>query len=202
MQNYFKYSAFIALSIVLTVGAGCSLLKNGKTPSTNTNQSNTNVSVDATNTDTDTDAVLSLDDEDATADTSQTTTDTVTTDVFGEDMELVQRYPDSVRSYYSKNELETDITYQTTASQDDVRKFYKEALTKDNAWTVSEEATDYVEFSRGDDNNPEYLTVYLTPYKNLLEYELVYEPPYTEEQLKQLESSDDSTDIDEDTIQQ
>lgn len=186
MQNYFKYGAFAFLGILLTIGGGCSLIKTKTATPTNVNQANVNAN---SNTDS-----VSVDNEDDTVDAAQTDTDVVTSDVFGEDMKLADRYPNSIRSYYSKNELETDVTYQTTASQDDVRTFYKDSLTKDAVWTVSEEATDYVEFSKGDDTNPEYLTVYLTPYKNILEYELVYEPPYTEEQLKQLEADNDDTD--------
>lgn len=194
MSHYLKRTLYISLGILLTTGTGCSLIKSQKTTPPNTNQASTNVSATVNVNDTDVNDTLSEDSQDDNADTSQTDTDVVTNDVFGEDMTIVQRYPNSIRSYYSKNELETDVTYQTTASQDDIRKFYKDSLTKDTVWTVSEEATDYIEFSKGDDNNPEYLTVYLTPYKNILEYELVYEPPYTDEQLKQLETNSDDTD--------
>lgn len=184
MRTYLQYSALISLSVLLTIGAGCSNEKsnvNSTAPTSNTTEvSNEQDTVEIT--------------DDETTDTTQTDTTVVTTDVYGEDISTAPRYPNSIRSYYSQNELETAVTYQTTGSQEDIRKYYKDTLTKDT-WTVSEEATDYVEFSRGDENNPEYLTVYLTSYKNVLEYELVYEPPYTEEQLKQLESDEESAEV-------
>lgn len=112
----------------------------------------------------------------------------VTEDVYGKDLDLVERYPDSVRSYYASNEYELDVTYQTTASQEDIRAYYDEQLTA-AGWTNSEEATDYMEYVKGDEDNPEILTLYLTEYteQGIVEYELVYEPALTEEELLELE---------------
>src|SRR3990167_1362160 len=105
MKHYFKYGVVISLGIILTTGAGCSLIQPKPAAPTN-NNSNTNVSVNTNASDPVVDSTL-----DSADDTSKTNTDVVTSDVFGEDMKIVERYPNSIRSYYSKNELETDITY-------------------------------------------------------------------------------------------
>ncbi len=144
-----------SLVLLLAAGMGC-----------NTSTTNTN----ATNTDN------LLVDEDAIV--------VETSDVYGKDIEQVERYPDSIRSYYSKSDYETDVTYQTTADIEDVRAFYNGKLTA-AGWTNSEEATDYMEYTKGDDENPEIMTVYFTSYdsQGILEYELVYEPALSEEEL-------------------
>ncbi|EKD78644.1 MAG: hypothetical protein ACD_41C00306G0014 [uncultured bacterium] len=112
-------------------------------------------------------------------------------DVYGKDLEIVTRYPDSIRSYYSSNEYETDVTYQTTASTEDVRTYYNDAMAA-AGWENSEEATDYMEYLKGDEDNPEIFTVYFTSYddQGIVEYELVYEPALTDEQLQALEEED------------
>lgn len=117
--------------------------------------------------------------------------DVVTADVYGKDLTIVERYPASVRSYYSSNEYETDVTYQTSDSMEDVRSYYNTALTA-AGWENSEEATDYMEYLKGDDANPEIMTVYFTSYDDqaIVEYELVYEPALTAEQLQELENED------------
>lgn len=115
----------------------------------------------------------------------------VAADVYGKDLTVVERYPGSVRSYYSSNEYETDVTYQTTASTEEVRSYFNDTLVA-AGWENSEEATDYMEYLKGDDDNPEIFTVYFTSYdaQGLVEYELVYEPALTEEQLQALEDED------------
>lgn len=117
--------------------------------------------------------------------------DVVTADVYGKDLALVERYPASVRSYYSSNEYETDVTYQTSDSMEDVRSYYHTALTA-AGWENSEEATDYMEYIKGDDANPEIMTVYFTSYasQGIVEYELVHEPALTDGQLQELENED------------
>ncbi len=62
---------------------------------------------------------------------------------------------------------------------------------------MTEEATDYMEYMKGDDDNPGIFTLYLTTYKDqgMLQYELVYEPPYTEEQLAEFEAEEDLEDF-------
>lgn len=115
----------------------------------------------------------------------------VTSDVYGKDLDSVERYPNSIRSYYSSNEYETDVTYQTTATTDDVRAYFNDVLIA-AGWENSEEATDYMEYLKGDEDNPEIFTVYFTNYANqgVVEYELVYEPALTDEQLKELEEEE------------
>ncbi len=117
-------------------------------------------------------------------------------DVYGKDLTVVERYPDSVRSYYSSNEYETDVTYQTSDDQEAVREFYLDALESDG-WEISEDATDYMELLRGEEDNPEIFTLYLTEYQDqgVLEYELVYEPSLTDEQLEELEAEEDEFDL-------
>lgn len=102
-----------------------------------------------------------------------------TEDVYGKDLTQIERYPGSIRSYYSSNDYETDVTYQTTEDVETVRQYYNEQLTA-AGWTNSEEATDYMEYEKGSDTALELITVYFTEYNNgdLLEYELVYEPPF------------------------
>ena len=117
--------------------------------------------------------------------------DVVTEDAYGKDLTMVERYPESMRSYYAASEYETDVSYQTTANQEDVRKFYTDTLTA-AGWTNSEEATDYMEYLKGDESNPEILTLYLTDYKTqgIVEYELVYEPALSAEELTALEAEE------------
>jgi hypothetical protein len=148
---------FLPLSLILLLAAGMSCSGN----TTNTNVANYNTGIV---------------DEDAIA--------VETSDVYGKDIDQIERYPGSIRSYYSKSDYETDVTYQTTAEIEDVRAFYNTKLT-DAGWTNSEEATDYMEYVKGDDENPEIMTVYLTSYdsQGILEYELVYEPALSEEEL-------------------
>jgi hypothetical protein len=104
---------------------------------------------------------------------------------------MVERYPASTRSYYAASQYETDVSYQTAATTDDVRQFYNDKLTA-AGWTNSEEATDYMEYLKGDESNPEILTLYLTDYQaqGIVEYELVYEPALSEAELQELEAED------------
>lgn len=115
----------------------------------------------------------------------------VASDVYGKDLELIERYPDSIRSYYSSNEYETDVTYQTTATTEAIRSYFNDTLVT-AGWENSEEATDYMEYVKGDEDNPEIFTVYFTSYddQGIVEYELVYEPALTDEQLQALEEED------------
>gem|GEM_PF-2743503 len=184
--------------MLLSVGiliSGCSLTDKVtdqvKKTSNNSNNSSTVSSVDNV-ADVFTDENINFTED---VDTTESDAEIVTSDVYGKDLDMAKRYTNSIRTYFSENELEKDVTYQTTATQEAVRSFYKTELAQD--WKVSEEATDYIEFSKGSDDNPEYLTVYLTPYKNILEYELVYEPAYTEEQLKELDNETDTTNTNE-----
>lgn len=173
MLRYTLYGLLIAGTVVM---AGC--LSN-----TNTNTENANATKNA-----------AVEVDDAEIDYEEDYYDeveVVTEDAYGKDLTFVERYPESLRSYYSSNEYETDVSYQTTADQDDVRAFYNDKLLAAE-WTVSEDATDYMEFVKGDEENPEIFTLYLTPYEKqgILEYELVYEPSLTDEQLQELESED------------
>lgn len=166
----------LTLSTVLLLGAGC----NNKQPSATTT-SNTSAEV--------TDDTVNIDDIYAESDEIEV----VTADVYGKDLEQVVRYPDSLRSYYSSNEYEADVTYQTTDDVEAIRAFYEEKLIADG-WTNSEQATDYMEYTRGDELNPDIITLYLTTYttQGLVEYELVYEPALTDEQMQAIseETSD------------
>ncbi len=159
MKLIFKFALSLTVVTLLTTGAGCTK------PNDNAN-SNANETV-------------VLDDEAIAVETS---------DVYGKDLTDVTRYPDSVRSYYSSNEYETDVTYQTTGSIEQVRQYFNDQLTA-AGWTNSEEATDYMEYTKGDDSNPEIMTVYFTEYdaQSILEYELVYEPALSEEQLNEID---------------
>lgn len=160
--RYVSFSLVITLALAVT---GCSLTQ---TNSTNTSPVSEEVSFD------------------------EDFIDVLTTDAYGEDLAIVERYPDSIRSYYATNEYETDVTYQTSASDSDVRTFYDEKLTA-AGWENTEEATDYMEYMKGDEENPEIFTLYLTPYagQGLLEYELVYEPALTEAQLEELNDDEE-----------
>lgn len=176
MLRYTLYGLLIAGTITL---AGCLNTSVNKTETENNNK-NTSVEVE--------------DDEDLLEDEDYyDEVEVVTEDAYGKDLDFIERYEGSLRSYYSTNEYETDVSYQTTADEDDVRAFYNDKLVA-AGWEISEDATDYVEFIKGSEDNPEIFTLYLTPYKkqNILEYELVYEPSLSDEQLKELESEDDS----------
>ena len=142
---------------------GCSLTKE---KDNNTNSSA--VPVDASD--------LDLNDEDAT--------EVATKDAYGEDMADINRYPDSIRTYYSDDSGEIEITYQTKATDQEIRDYYTKLLV-DKGWKQIGKATDYIDFEKGDTNNPEVMTVYLTPYEKqgILEYELVYSPALTQEEL-------------------
>lgn len=168
MKHMFTAGTLLGLVVL----AGCTL--------TNTNTTNTATSEAS---DPALEDELFLDDE----------IEVIDEDVFGEDLTVVDRYPESVRSYYSSNEYETAVTFQTEADQDDVREFYLAAL-DGSEWQQEEIATDYMEFIRGDEDNPEILTIYFTPYEDegVLEYELIYEPSLTDEQLDELEAEDES----------
>lgn len=98
-------------------------------------------------------------------------------DVYGKDLSGVERYPKSILSYYAHSDDATDVTYQTTASAEQVRTYFQDQLTK-AGWKNSEEATDYMEYTKGDKKNQEVLTVYFTTYdeQGIVEYELAYEP--------------------------
>lgn len=168
-----KISMFYALTATLAlVGVGCT------SPASN---DTTNQVTETVNADSLTDELYI--DEDAV--------DVVTEDAYGKDLTVVERYPDSIRSYYAASQYETDVSYQTESTQEEVREFYTDTLTNDG-WTNSEEATDYMEYLRGDESNPEILTLYLTEYKaqGIVEYELVYEPALSEEELQALEAED------------
>lgn len=110
----------------------------------------------------------------------------VTTDAYGKDFPDIARYPNSIRIYYADSELETNVIYQTTAQTEVVRSYFDDLVTK-AGWTISSQGTDYMEYTRGDRDNPEILTVYFTEYatQQLLEYELVYEPALTEAEQAQ-----------------
>lgn len=157
MKRLLTLGASLSLLTLVSVGAGC--MNN----TSDTNNANT--------------VVL---DEDAIK--------VETTDVYGKDIEGVERYPDSIRSYYSSNSYETDVTYQTQATDEQIRQFYNDQLLADG-WTNSEEATDYMEYTKGDDENPEIMTVYFSEYdaQGILEYELVYEPALSEEELNEID---------------
>ena len=102
----------------------------------------------------------------------------VTEDVYGEDISIVERHPGSIRSYYEAYEGEISVTYQTTVSQEEVRKHFKQELLADG-WINDGEGTDFADYSRDGDDGEEYLSVYYYPYpsQGLLEYELYYESP-------------------------
>lgn len=165
MKKSLKNIAFLlGCLLAVLVLSGCSL--------TNTDSQDANANKNAPVA-----ADTLLEDEDAT--------EIVTADQYGQDMADVIRYPDSIRSYYAKDDGEIDIIYQTTASVQEVRDFYTN-LMKEKGWgEPTGDATDYVDFEKGDKNNPEMLTVYFTPYEKqqILEYELVYTPSLTEEEL-------------------
>lgn len=171
MKRFFTMSTLLLLTVIVS-GVGC-LQK--PTDQTSDVPTTTPADEDAIVTEEE----ISFEDE---------AIDVVTEDVYGKDLDLVERYPDSVRSYYASNEYESDVTYQTTASQEDIRAYYDEQLTA-AGWTNSEEATDYMEYVKGDEDNPEILTLYLTEYtdQGIVEYELVYEPALTDEELLELE---------------
>lgn len=179
MLRYTLYSLLIAGAITLT---GCLDTSANKA---DTADSNKNTSEKVSDNDGDQDV---NEDEDY-----YDQLDVVTEDAYGKDIDFIERYEGSLRSYYSTNEYETDVSFQTTADQDDVRAFYNDKLVA-AGWEISEDATDYVEFTKGSEDNPEIFTLYLTPYEkqNILEYELVYEPSLSDDQLKELESEDDS----------
>lgn len=106
----------------------------------------------------------------------------VTTDEYGKDLEQVERYPESIRSYYEAYDDEIIVTYQTTDTQEQVREYYNELLPQ-SGWELDGESTDYMEYIRTTDaGEDEYITLYLYEYTNpaITEYELDYEPPYTE----------------------
>lgn len=107
-----------------------------------------------------------------------------TTDVFGEDLKDIPRYTGSIRTYYAQDAEETAVTYETMDAESKVREFYKTTLTE-KGWKQVGVATDYIDFEKGDEENPEILTVYFTQYEDegILEYELVYSPPLTAEEL-------------------
>jgi len=165
-NRYLYLGTILALSVTVT---GCSLFQTGST--------NNDVTAGIADTD------VSFDED---------FIEVLTADAYGEDLVMVERYPGSIRSYYATNEYETDLTYQTTASEAEVRSFYDEKL-KTDGWENTEEATDYMEYMKGDEDNPEIFTLYLTPYEDqdLLEYELVYEPTLTEAQLEELNDDEE-----------
>ncbi|MBI2415120.1 MAG: hypothetical protein HYV33_00465 [Candidatus Kerfeldbacteria bacterium] len=150
--------------LVVVMGTGCNTTTTG--PTTTTTPVTTDVS-----------------DEDALA--------VVTTDVYGKDFDWIERYENSVRSYYFSDEYSTSVTYQTAATEDDLRTYYTNVL-ETAGWTKSEDATDYVEFTKGNDDNPEIFTVWLTAYpdQKLVEYELSYERALTEAELAEFEEEE------------
>lgn len=112
-------------------------------------------------------------------------------DALGEDMADIARYPESVRTYYSKSDEETDIIYVTKDEAVEVRDYYKKLLV-DLGWTLSGEASDYLDFEKGDSTNPEMFTVYFEWKKKNLwtEYELYYTPPLTAAELEDMQSEE------------
>ncbi|MDP3970762.1 MAG: hypothetical protein Q8P90_03605 [bacterium] len=112
-------------------------------------------------------------------------------DVYGKDITFVNRYPKSIRSYYESYEDETAVSYQTTDDTEEVRSYFNDQLTTDG-WELSGESTDFMEYTKETaEGETEYVTIYLDTYKDqgIMEYEIVYEPPYTEDGF-------DSEDID------
>lgn len=158
--------------------AGCSVVNN------TTDQANENTSVS----------------DEVIADDSLLYEDEITIvekDVYGKDLDLVERYPSSLRSYYEAYDDEISVTYQTTDDQEEVRTYFNEQLTA-AGWTVDGDATDYTEYYRESDAGEEYLSVYYYPYESadITEYELYYEPPYTDEDLEEDEVTVDDEEID------
>lgn len=165
MKNALKITGILAVfAAIVLLTSGCALKDLTK--------SNSNKNTNSAKTVTD--------EED------EETIEMATEDVFGEDMADVERYPDSIRTYYAKDEGEIDITYETQDTEQQVRDYYTKYL-QDKGWKQTGIATDYIDFEKGDENNPEILTVYFTPYEEsgVLEYELVYSPPLTEEELSE-----------------
>lgn len=113
-------------------------------------------------------------------------------DAIGEDMADITRYPDSVRTYYAKDYGEIDIIYLTKDSAQEVSDYYKD-LVVNQGWTLVGEASDYLDFEKGDAENPEMLTIYFEwkKKKKQTEYEILYTPPLTEEELKEFEEDDE-----------
>ncbi|MFH0819179.1 MAG: hypothetical protein V1898_04255 [Patescibacteria group bacterium] len=174
----FKKALFLTLIMVFVfVLSGCDF-----------NSSNANNNENSNKT------AVSSQDEDIIDDTDIETEELTampTEDVYGEDMTSIDRYPESKRTYYVKDDYETDITYITSDSETKVRDYFLDLLKKDS-WENTGVATDYLDFEKGDTDNPEMLTIYFTPYENsdLLEYEMVYSPPLTEEELADLNDED------------
>jgi len=162
MKKTTIFATLTALLLVVLLLGGCSLSKKG-------DDTNTKVK-------TNTEAVETDDDED--------TIEMATVDAFGEDLKDIPRYAGSIRTYYAEDEEETAVTYETTDAESKVREYYKTTLTE-KGWRQTGVATDYSDFEKGDEANPEILTVYFTQYEDegILEYELVYSPPLTPEEL-------------------
>lgn len=118
-------------------------------------------------------------------------TELPTEDAFGEDLKDVERYPNSVRTYFVKDSSEIDVTYQTKESEKTIRDFYTKLLTE-KGWKQTATATDYLDFEKGSEDNPEIMTVYLTPdtESGILEYSLTYSPALTEAELLELNSEE------------
>lgn len=162
MKKISILATLIATFFVAVLISGCTLTKKADDTKTKTTEQTNNAVADINS------------DED--------TIEMPTTDAFGEDLADIPRYTGSIRSYYSQDEEETDITYDTTDTEAQVREFYKTTLTA-KGWRQTGIATDYIDFEKGDEANPEILTVYFTQYGTVLEYELVYSPPLTPEEL-------------------
>ena len=126
-----------------------------------------------------------------TATNDESATALPTADAIGEDMADVSRYPDSVRTYYLKDSEEVDIIYVSSDTAEKVRDYYRDLLVQ-KGWKLTAEATDYLDFEKGDTNNPEMFSVYFEwkKKKAQTEYELIYTPPLTVEELKEFESEE------------
>jgi hypothetical protein len=167
MKKALKIASLLSVFMaVIVFASGCSLTDSGKKTNTNKNSASEETSVEEEG------------DEIVMA----------TEDAFGEDMADIERYPGSIRTYYAKDSGEIDLTYETTDTEQQVRDHYTSYL-EGKGWKQTGIATDYIDFEKGDENNPEILTVYFTPYEDegILEYELVYSPPLTEEELSEEE---------------
>lgn len=177
----YTFNGVLLSLLIITMATGCTLgskQKSSTDSSTNTKDTAKNTSIETE------DDFLNLEDD------TQDTVEVVTEDVYGKDYDFIERYPDSIRSYYESYDGESTVTYQTNDDQEKVREFYNENLNGKDGWELSAESSDYMEYMRSTEKGDEYMSLYLYVYKDqgITEFELVYEPPYTEE---------DATSIDE-----
>ena len=106
-------------------------------------------------------------------------TEVVAEDVYGQDIDFIERYPESIRSYYESYDGDLSVTYQTEDDQEAVRTYFNDLLAADG-WGLDGDATDYMDYSRDTTAGEEYVSVYFYPYpdQGITEYELYYEQPY------------------------